>query len=162
MADYAMARNGSGYFDETAYHAFREMAKSGEIWTYDGRGKEMLVLKNLGWFCSGLALTERQYGPECMPVTSRARMYTNPGMVQWVKAERLGQYIRTCPQNEFNGIVRAVGEALAIPLIAEESAPSGPQNGEADKPSLAAYLDAYFAQQKQLLLRLAEGMGHGR
>lgn len=159
MANYEMARNGSGYFDETAYHAFRGMAKSGEIWTYGGRGKEILVLKNLGWFCSGLALLDRQHSPECIPVTSRAIMYTNPGMVQWFKTEELGQYIRTCPQIDFNEVVSAVSKTLAIPLATEENAQEGPKNGKEGYSDIPAFLDMYFEQQKRLILQLLEKRG---
>lgn len=115
MADYEMKRNGSGYYDETAYLAMKNLAKPGEIWeTSDGK-KEVLILNNHGTFCNCLTLTDRSLDPNCIEVyDGRNAKYTNPAMVQYLFNSFLGTYVKKVPAQEYSEIMEAVAVALDI------------------------------------------------
>ena len=111
MADFGLNRNGSGYYDETAYKAFMSMAKPGDIWTtFDGR-EEVLILRNQGTLCNCLSLTDKASDARCIEVDGG---YTNPGMVKYLFNQRLGRFVRKIPDGEFAGIMEAVEDALGF------------------------------------------------
>lgn len=114
MADFGLNRNGSGYYDETAYKAFMGMAKAGDIWTtFDGR-KEVLILKNQGTLCNCLSMTDKSGDKQCIEIVSAGTMYTNPGMVKYVFNHRLGTFVQRLPEDEFAKVREAVEDALSI------------------------------------------------
>lgn len=112
MADFGLNRNGSGYYDETAYKAFMGMAKAGEIWTtFDGR-EEVLILRNQGTLCNCLPLTDKASDARCIEVDGAG--YTNPGMVKYLFNQRLGRRVAILPEGEFAQIREAVEDALGF------------------------------------------------
>lgn len=114
MADYGLKRNGSGYYDETAYKAFMGMAKAGDIWTANDGREEVLILKNQGTFCNCLTLTNRSEDKQCIKIISAGTMYTNPGMVKYLFNSRLGAFVQRLPATEFEKVREAVEDALSI------------------------------------------------
>ena len=114
MADFGLNRNGSGYYDETAYKAFMGMAKAGDIWTtFDGR-KEVLILKNQGTLCNCLTLTDKSMDKRCIEIVSAGMMYTNPSMVEYLFNSRLGRFVQRLPDDEFEKVRAAVEVALGF------------------------------------------------
>lgn len=114
MADYGLKRNGSGYYDETAYKAFMGMAKAGDIWTANDGREEVLILKNQGTFCNCLTLTDKGGDKQCIEIISAGTMYTNPGMVKYLFNSRLGAFVQRLPATEFEKVREAVEDALSI------------------------------------------------
>ena len=112
MADFGLNRNGSGYYDETAYKAFMGMAKAGEIWTtMDGR-EEVLILRNQGTFCNCLTLTDRLRDKQCIEICGMG--YTNPGMIKYLFNDRLGRIKARLPEAEFAAVNGAVEDAMGF------------------------------------------------
>lgn len=114
MADYGLARNGSGYYDETAYKAFMGMAKAGDIWTANDGREEVLILRNQGTFCNCLTLTNKSMDKQCIEVVSAGTMYTNPGMVKYLFNSRLGAFVQRLPASEFEKVREAVEDAMGF------------------------------------------------
>lgn len=114
MADYELTRNGSGYYDETAYKAFMGMAKSGDIWTANDGREEVLILKKQGTFCNCLTLTGKSMDKQCIEIVSAGTVYTNPGMVKYVFNSRLGTFVQRLPADEFAKVREEVEDALSI------------------------------------------------
>lgn len=112
MADFGLTRNGSGYYDETAYKAFMGMAKPGDIWTANGGREEVLILHNQGTFFKCLSLTDKAGDARCIEVDGAG--YTNPGMVKYLFNQRLGRFVRKIPEGEFAQIRDAVEDALGF------------------------------------------------
>lgn len=112
MAYFGLNRNGSGYFDSTAYKAIMSMAKAGDIWTVNDGRDEVLILKNQGTFCNCLSLTDKCNDPQCIEILSAGAMYTNPGMVKYVFNQRLGAFVQRLPEDEFAKVREAAMEML--------------------------------------------------
>lgn len=114
MAEFGLNRNGSGYYDETAYKAYMGMAKAGDIWTtWDGR-EEVLILRNQGTLCNCLSLTDRMRDKQCIEITSAGTMYTNPGMIKYLFNDRLGRFVQRLPDDEFAKVLEAVEDVLGF------------------------------------------------
>ncbi len=121
MADFGLNRNGSGYYDETAYKAFMGMAKAGDIWTtFDGR-EEVLILKNQGTLCNCLSLTDKAGDARCIEISrydfnvyDGGTAYTNPSMVKYLFHSRLGKFVQRIPDAEFERVMEAVEDALGF------------------------------------------------
>ena len=112
MADFGLNRNGSGYYDETAYKAFMGMAHEGEIWTtLDGR-QEALILRNQGTFCNCLTMTDRLRDKQCIEISGGR--YTNPGMIKYLFNDKLGRLAARLPVAEFETIREAVEAAMGF------------------------------------------------
>lgn len=120
MADYGMKRNGSGYYDPTAYAAMIGMAKPGEIWETNKDGKLVLILNNHGGFCNCLTLTDKSEDKNCMEVRG---MYTNPGMVRYLFNDYLSCWVSTLAHDEFDDIMAGVADALGLHGGKHEPAP---------------------------------------
>ena len=114
MADYGLKRNGSGYYDETAYKAFMGMAKAGDIWTANDGREEVLILKNQGTLCNCLTLTDKSMDKQCIEIVSAGTMYTNPSMVKYLFNSRLGTFVQRLPADEFAKVMEAVEDALGF------------------------------------------------
>lgn len=114
MADYELIRNGSGYYDETAYKAFMGMAKAGDIWTANDGKERVLILKNQGEFCNALTLLDTCKHSQMMEITSAGTHYTDPGMVKYLFHSRLGAFVQRLPADEFKKVREAVEDALGF------------------------------------------------
>ena len=114
MADFGLKRNGSGYYDETAYKAFMGMAKAGDIWTANDGREEVLILKNQGTLCNCLTLTDKSMDKQCIEIVSAGTMYTNPSMVKYLFNSRLGTFVQRLPADEFAKVMEAVEDALGF------------------------------------------------
>ena len=114
MADFGLNRNGSGYYDETAYKAFMGMAKAGDICTtMDGR-EEVMILKNQGTLCNCLTMTDKSNDPQCIEIISAGAKYTNPSMVKYLFNSRLGRFVQRLPADEFAKVREAVADVMGF------------------------------------------------
>ena len=112
MAEFGLNRNGSGYYDETAYKAFMGMAKAGDIWTtMDGR-EEVLILRNQGTLCNCLSLTDKSRDKQCIEISGAG--YTNPSMIKYLFNDRLGRFVRQLPDAEFESVMEAVADVMGF------------------------------------------------
>lgn len=120
MGDRELTRNASGYYDETAYKAIREVmsmeSKVGEIWTLNTKDQErqFLVLADHGNFVTGLPLYDIEREEHDISVLSRIRMYTNSAMISYSFADRLIEFVKRISDDELNSILRIVAESLGI------------------------------------------------
>lgn len=123
MADFGLNRNGSGYYDETAYKAFMGIAKSGDIWTtYNGQST-VLILRNQGTLCNVLTLLDTHKHSRMMEINGMVTYYTDPAMVHYLFNEKLGRFVQRLPEDEFAKAREAVEDAMGF----------GKQAVEADK-----------------------------
>ena len=121
MAEFGLNRNGSGYYDETAYKAFMGMAKAGDIWTtMDGR-EEVLILRNQGTLCNCLSLTDKSEDKQCIEINrfgfgvyDGGTVYTNPSMIKYLFNSRLGKFVHRIPDAEFEKVMEAVADAMGF------------------------------------------------
>lgn len=110
-----MLRNGSGYVDMTAYNGMMNAAP-GEIWTQIDRDDEYyLIIAINGKVNTALKLTSRDTDGS-IPVGCHGQMYTNPAMLNYIFANRLGGYVKTMPKKEFEDVRKAVADALGFTL----------------------------------------------
>lgn len=115
MMEDDMKRNGSGYYDETPVKSgVFNGPQPGEIWE-STMGKEFLILKNHGGYCTTLALNDNPH-EKTIEVVSRTVRYTNPGMVGYSFNNQLSAYIKTVPEEKYLDIMQAVGERLGVTI----------------------------------------------
>lgn len=143
MMEYDMMRNGSGYYDETPVKTglFGNTPQPGEIWE-SSQGKETLVLKNHGAFCTTLFVRNEAHS-DTMEVISREVRHVNPAMLGYIFNRDLAIYIKTIPQETFLDIMQAVGERLGVTIKVsrEEEADEVPNDYIIENGNLAAELE---------------------
>ena len=110
-------KNGSGYYDETAYKAIRGLHRPGEIWVRNTDNRQVLVLAQHRSFCTVLQLSDHpdQYGDK-IPLNGSGTQYAHPGKIMYMYNDLFGQYVRKMDSRDFKGVQQAVAQALAIPL----------------------------------------------
>ena len=114
MADYGLKRNGSGYYDETAYKAFMGIAKAGDIWTTHNGQCSVLILRNQGTFCNVLTLLDTHKHSRMMEINSAGTYYSDPAMVHYLFNEKLCQFVQRLPHDEFARVMEAVEDAMGF------------------------------------------------
>lgn len=133
MIDKELSQNASGYFDETAYKAFREIMKGKKMDIYSGdifrakmqngtNEKEYVVLAVHGKFCTVLMLSENESMPYM--VNCQGIKYTDPGMLGYVFTDRFTDYIRSMSKPEFDTLLKAVVDSLGY---TEDDVPKLPE-----------------------------------
>ncbi len=129
MAEFKMSRNGSGYYDETAYNGLNGMVKEGEVWTSTNNLgsslKEFLIVKNHGNFCTALLMCDEP-APNRIEVNGICfKRYTDPRFVQYIYNSNIAQRLAKLPDNNFDEIRAEVFLALQIDDLdcLEEDAP---------------------------------------
>lgn len=126
-------RNGSGYFDPTAYMAMQNMERGdrnmeinkGEIWQVNNQsGTVMAVVLNVHEnHCNILCLKdEKEEGS--VPVVAQGIKYTNPAMVSYKMKRGFISYIRTMKDTDFENLVCKVRKSLGF----------GDENAKVEEP----------------------------
>lgn len=116
-------RNGSGYFDPTAYIAMQNMERGdrkmeinkGEIWQVNNsNGTVMAVVLNVHEnHCNILCLKdEKEEGN--IPVVAQGIKYTDPAMVSYKMKRGFISYIRTMKEPDFENLVCKVRKSLGF------------------------------------------------
>ena len=121
MKDLEFKRNGSGYYDPTAYKAMKnymegEEMKQGEVWEIqlnNGMTKEAIVIVDHGNFSSILQLTENNdFGN--IEVNCHGVKYTDPRRLQYAFNNNFTSFIRTLKAEEFDQIMDSIADALGL------------------------------------------------
>ena len=113
MADFGLNRNGSGYYDETAFKAFMDIAKPGDIWTVNDE-KNVLILQNQGTFCNVLTLLDTHKHSRMMEINGMVTYYTDPAMVHYLFNEKLGRFVQRLHEDEFAKVREAVAGEMGF------------------------------------------------
>lgn len=117
MTETKLNRNGAGYYDETAYKALSGMAKPGEIWTFENKGKEeeALIIKNHGNVCTVLMLTD-DFNKKCIQVMGRKAKWTDPRLLRFLFNDRLAQFVKALPDGEFSEVLDELEVVFGISI----------------------------------------------
>ena len=128
--DRELRRNGSGYYDPTAYKALRNIEreanrmeyKRGEIFKYNTTGgeREILIVSSNerceGYYLNALFLNDNASGNYVQIVCGDLR-YADCDKVSLVTSTNMGEYIRTATESEMlqvdNGIIDSLGLVLS-------------------------------------------------
>lgn len=116
-------RNGSGYFDKTAFEAMsnvikegRTMDRTGEIWEYEtnkGDVKMAVIVADHGNVCNTLACMDKPC-EDSIEVNCMGIKYVNPQMLQYTFDYWLAGFVRKLTADEFTNIKSAVADALGM------------------------------------------------
>ncbi len=124
-------RNGSGYYDETAYMAIKNYIKSeeknmelyeGDIFRAvmkSGEEREFVILSVHKDISTVLMLSDNEYFP--CEVNCNGIKYTHPGMLQYVFNDRFTTFIRSMKKDEIDDLKRKVLEALGCSIPEKET-----------------------------------------
>jgi mRNA interferase MazF len=123
-----LKRNGSGYYDPTAYKAMKNLEnggactmKRGEIWEV-GFGKEtrlMVVVSVQEKFCNTLVLNDERICEQDIAIKATAMKFTNPAMMSYAYKDRFNRFIRMMRDDELEELLAKVSEKLALPVDTE-------------------------------------------
>lgn len=113
MSDFGLKRNGSGYYDETAYKGLT-MKRPGEIWTsYNG---DVLIIAAHDRHCTTLKLKEKGDLFTDGLLTVDGDKCTDPAMLGYTFNDTITSYVKRLPDDEFDEIIEAINLALAIDI----------------------------------------------
>ena len=123
-----LKRNGSGYYDPTAYKAMKNLEnggactmKRGEIWEV-GFGKEtrlMVIVSVQEKFCNTLVLNDERICEQDIAIKATAMKFTNPAMMSYAYKDRFYRFIRMMRDEEIEELIVKVSEKLALPVDKE-------------------------------------------
>lgn len=145
----SIIRNGSGYYDPTAYAAMKNVIKSekdkkvnkmkqGEIWEIkqnNGQYKNVIVIAAHDDIAQVLQISE--YGGKySIEINCHGISYTDPRKLQYVFNDSFTNYIRTLKDEELETIMDAVAECLGIVASQEETVE--PMKGESTSITVPA------------------------
>lgn len=120
-------RNGSGYYDPTAYKAIKSiegikdiMFRKGEIFEIDINGeiKSALVVSSNEraydrWLNIIILIDERK-GKDTVRIICKGQMYADCGRIQFMPSERLGNFIKSITDDELNDLNDALAKSLGL------------------------------------------------
>lgn len=120
-----LKRNGSGYYDPTAYKAIRKIQnggvsnmniRKGEIWEVEhgAINKLALVIAYHGSYCSVLILNDEPRESRDIRLNARGMKYTESGMVSYKFCDAFVDFVRTTTDEEFDDVMGKVSESLCL------------------------------------------------
>lgn len=123
-------RNGSGYYDPTAFEAIKNIIKSekvkkvktmekGEIWEIqqnNGTYKDVIVLSTGGDVAQVIQLSERG-NDFSLTVNCQGIKYTDPRKIQYAFSDVFTTFIRALRDDEYKNIMGAVAEVLGLSTV---------------------------------------------
>ena len=121
-----LRRNGSGYYDPTAYKAMKryereeeeveQKPKKGEIWEveYGHETKMALVVASHGSYCTILSLVDDDREGRDVHINARGIKHTESGMVSYKFNVAFVEYVRTTTEEEFADVMQKVAKSLNI------------------------------------------------
>lgn len=141
--------NGSGYYDETAYKAIRNIDRGGtasmeynkgEIWeieTANGTTREVFLVQCFDDYAAVLTLIDSQPNHTYMQIKSQDLRYIDCGRLGYVFYDKFVKFIRMVSDEELKEVQYHIASALDLPAPeATETAESAPApvvaEGEAD------------------------------
>lgn len=122
-------RNGSGYYDPTAYKAIKNIEREenemeirkGEIWEIE-MGKQLrtaVVLAVHGSYSIVLSFNDEQRERRTVQINAQGMKYTEPGMISYKFNDSFVKFIRLTKDEEFADILKQVADALEIKTLEE-------------------------------------------
>ena len=119
-----LRRNGSGYYDPTAYKALKNIereeeemeVRKGEIWEVEmgNNIRTVLVLAVHGSYSTVLTFSDEQRERRTVQMNAQGMKYTEPGMVTYKFHDAFDKFIRLTTDEEFGNIMDQVAGALGI------------------------------------------------
>ena len=121
-----LKRNGSGYYDPTAYKAMKryereeeemeQVINKGEIWEveYGYERKMALVLAVHEGYCSVLCLNDDDRDTRDIYINARGMKSTESGMVSYKFTKSFMDFVRTTTEAEFADVMEKVADRLNI------------------------------------------------
>ena len=169
-----LKRNGSGYYDKTAYKAIKNYSRGtcemvvnkGEIWeaeTANGDMRTVLAVSCQEKYAVVLYLMNEKQENN-IPVTARTIMYTDPARLQYVFYDRIVNFIKTVPEGEFETVLEEIADRLELPVYrtASEEAPveTGRQepSAKADRIRRLENENAAFRQECSIYKELYQSL----
>ncbi len=137
-ADQELKRNGSGYYDPTAYKALRNIerevermdCKRGEIFEFTtARGdlRKVLIIsddaRRYSRNLTGILLNEESKGEYGVQILCGCLMYAECDRISHIKADAIGNYIRTATDEEMQNIDETIMDALGLKVENEAAIP---------------------------------------
>lgn len=137
-ADQELKRNGSGYYDPTAYKALRNIerevermdCKRGEIFEFTtSRGdlRKVLIIsddaRRYSRNLTGILLNEESKGEYGVQILCGCLMYAECDRISHIKADAIGNYIRTATDEEMQNIDETIMDALGLKAEHEAAIP---------------------------------------
>lgn len=155
-----LRKNGSGYYDETAYKAIKNVSKNqiGGGTTMNGNFvekdivevectnavRQFLLLACHDSYASALLLNDNEPRENAVEVTSRTVMYTDAGKLSYVYYDKVISYIKSVTDAEFTMIKQAVADTLKITEMFSEYPAGGVlQSREAAIPLSEANIEKF-------------------
>lgn len=156
--------NGSGYYDETAYKAMKNMDRggthkmsdinnytTGEIWEMEatnGITKEVILIQCFGNYAAVLTLMDNEPKQNALAVKSLSLKYTDCGRLGYCFYDKLTNYIRTLSDGDIAELKRSIADALELPMPEMLESPQLEKQVETDSALKAAILDSEATQKK--------------
>ena len=119
-----LRRNGSGYIDQTAYKAIRNVEgvkemheiKRGEIWKVEYKdGLEFAVVLSVKYeICNVLILKDKSTRMDDIEVNAQGIRYANPSVISNKHNRAFKTFVRSLKDEEFSRIMRGVMNALNV------------------------------------------------
>lgn len=133
-----LRKNGSGYYDETAFKAIKNTMKNqkrggstmnkGEFYARDivtvdcaNGQQDFLLLKCHEDYATALMLREKPYKENSVKVVSKSVMYADAGRVAYVYYDKISGYVKTIKELEFTGIQKMIITAMGLEIACEEA-----------------------------------------
>ena len=119
-----LRRNGSGYYDPTAYKALKGIereenkmeVRKGEIWEIEigNQVRTAVVLATHGSYSIVLTFTDEPRERRTVQINAQGMKYTEPGMISYKFHDNFVKFIRLTKDEEFGNIMVQVAGALGI------------------------------------------------
>ena len=119
-----LRRNGSGYYDPTAYKALKKIereekemeVRKGEIWEIEAGNqlRTAVVLATHGSYSIVLTFTDEPRERRTVQINAQGMKYTEPGMISYKFHDNFVKFIRLTKDEEFGNIMDQVAGALGI------------------------------------------------
>lgn len=119
-----LRRNGSGYYDPTAYKALKNIereeqemeVRKGEVWQVEigNSVRTVVVLAVHGSYSTVLTFSDEQRERRTVQLNAQGMKYTEPGMVSYKFHDAFDKFIRLTTDEEFADIMNQVAGALEI------------------------------------------------
>ena len=123
-----LKRNGSGYYDPTAFKALKKIERAdeevevrkGEIWEVEmgNNLRTVLVLAAHGSYSTILTFCDEPRERRTVQLNAQGMKYTEPGMLTYKFNDGFNRFIRLATEEEFADIIGQVECALGLDLNA--------------------------------------------
>ena len=116
-------RNGSGYYDQTAYNAIKNLtggaqmeAKAGEIWEIEKMNNEIMeavVLAAHERYATIVQLVDTPDGND-FKINALSQKWTNTGKLQYAFDSKFVRFVKKMKEEEYTALMDAIAKSLGI------------------------------------------------